>query len=216
MADITSVVTEVTPSVEKSLPVDSPQRICWDQQLLYNSLVEKRQIRWHPLVVRFALNLKYLSSTAYRAVRQSGLIRLPSERTLTDYTHWANLHTGVQYEFIEQLKEILDDELASKPNHIVLCMDEMKIKRGLVFSKHSGKLIGFVDLGSVNADIEKALGEESSDNSKKLADHVFVFMARAVFKPTVSIPVAHYFSTSLSGNYYTEKIYCSAGEKIYQ
>ncbi len=29
-----------------------------------NSLKDKRQMRWHPLVIRFALNLKYMSSSA--------------------------------------------------------------------------------------------------------------------------------------------------------
>ncbi len=195
-SDLLSIITESTPRIEKDFPVDSPQRIFWEQQLEYNSLANKRAIKWHPLVIRFALNLKYLSSTAYRAVRESGIIKLPSERTLTDYTHWTTPHSGVQYEFVEQLKEILE---ASKPHNVSLSMDEMKIKNGLVFNKHSGKLTGFVDLGSVNADIKKVLGDGNAKTDKKLADHAYVFLARAVFKLTIAIPVAHYFSTSLSG-----------------
>ena len=39
--------------------------------------------------------------------------------------------------------------------HTALLMDEMKIKKGLVFNKHTGTLVGFVDLGSVNQDIDK-------------------------------------------------------------
>ena len=35
-----------------------------------------------------------------------------------------------------------------------LLMDEMKIKSGLAFSKSSGKLIGFCDLGNVSAEID--------------------------------------------------------------
>ena len=105
----------------------------------------------------------------------------------------------MQYEFVEQLKEILEGELLSKPHNVSLSMDEMKIKNGLVFNKHSGQLTGFVDLGSVNADIEKVLSDGIAKTDKTLADHAFVFLARAVFKPTIAIPVAHYFSTSLSG-----------------
>ncbi len=198
-SDLSSIMNEATPRIEKEFPVDSPQRIFWEQQLQYNSLANKRAIKWHPLVIRFALNLKYLSSTAYRAVRESGIIKLPSERTLTDYTHWTTPHSGVQYEFVEQLKEILEGELLSKPHNVSLSMDEMKIKNGLVFNKHSGQLTGFVDLGSVNADIEKVLSDGIAKTDKTLADHAFVFLARAVFKPTIAIPVAHYFSTSLSG-----------------
>ena len=36
-----------------------------------------------------------------------------------------------------------------------LSMDEMKIKSGLVFSKRTGSLVGFLDLGSANRDIEQ-------------------------------------------------------------
>lgn len=35
--------------------------------------------------------------------------------------------------------------------------------------------------------------------TKQLADHVFVFMARAIFKPSLSAAIAHYFSLSLKG-----------------
>ena len=87
-ADICDIVTEVSPVVEDTFPPDFPQRILWDQQKHYNSLRDKRQMRWHPLIIRFALNLKYLSGTADRALCQSEVISLPSERTLSDYTHW--------------------------------------------------------------------------------------------------------------------------------
>ena len=63
----------------------------------------------------------------------------------------------------------------------------------------ANKLTGFVDLGSVNADIEHVLGDDSTKTEKKLAEHAFVFLARAVFKPSIAIPVAHCFSASLSG-----------------
>ena len=197
-SDFSKIIADVTSVVEKEFPANSPQRIFWKQQLEYNSLQDKRQIKWHPLVLRFALNLRYVSPAAYRAVRGSGLIRLPSERTLVDYSHWTTPHVGVQCEFIEELKAALDTELSSHPKLVTLSMDEMKIKSGLVFNKHSGSLVGFVDLGSVNEDIEAVLGD-GTENEKKLADHAFVFMARAVFKPTLSIPIAHYFSQSLSG-----------------
>ena len=80
-------------------------------------------------------------------------------------------------------------------------MDEMKIKSGLVYDKHSGTLVGFVDRGKVNRDIEVLMtaAEDGKDVSKKLADQAFVLMARAVFKPTLSLPVAHYFSLNLRG-----------------
>ena len=112
-ADISTIFREVNSTVDKSFPPDTPQRIFWDQQKAYNSLKDKRQMKWHPVVVRFALNLRYMSTSAYRAVCQSGFINLPSERTLSDYTHWTSAHNGVQLEFIEHFKSILEDGISS-------------------------------------------------------------------------------------------------------
>ena len=76
----------------------------------------------------------------------------------------------------------------------------MKIKSGLVFNKHSGNLVGFVDLGSVNHDIELiAQGKPEVSTAGKLADQALVFMARAVFKPSLTCPISHYFSLNLKG-----------------
>ena len=65
-----SVCLQVSPVVEDRFPLNSPQHIFWDQQRRYNTLRDKCQMRWHPLVIRFALNLKYLSGTAYQAVHK--------------------------------------------------------------------------------------------------------------------------------------------------
>ena len=83
--------------------------------------------------------------------------------------------------------------------HCAISVDEMTIKSGLVFNKHSGRLTGFVDLGDVNRDMEQLLGLEQDDSSSRLADQALVFMARAVFKPSLAVPAAHYFSLNLSG-----------------
>lgn len=200
--DVSRIITEMSPVVEDTFPLNSSQRIFWDQQKRFNSLRDKRQMRWHPLVIRFALNLKYLSGTAYRAVRQSGMINLPSERTLSDYTHWAVPHSGIQLEFIERFQSLLQEEVPCGQHQCALSMDEMKLKSGLVFNKHTGALSGFVDLGSSNRNMELAVsGSEDQDklSAGQLAEQVFVFLARAVFKPSLSIPIAHYFSASLKG-----------------
>ena len=198
--DISQIVEDVTPTVVENFPESSPQRVFWDQQRIYNRLGNKRQMRWHPLVLRFALNLKYMSTSAYRAVRQSGIINLPSERTLSDYTHWISPHSGLQVEYVDKLHTMLAEAFPSQQHQCTLSMDEMKIKSGLVFNKHTGSLVGFVDLGDVNRDIQKIIsGEHGESTSGNLASHVFVLMARAVFKPSLCVPVAHYFSSNLKG-----------------
>lgn len=141
-----------------------------------------------------------MSCSAYRAVRQSGINGLLSERTLADYTHWTSPHSGLQVKYVDKLYSMLTEALPSHQHQCALSMDEMKIKSGLVFSKHTGNLVGFIDLGSVNHDIEKVIGGEHEDfTSGDLASHVLVVMARAVFQPSLCVPVAHYFSSNLKG-----------------
>ena len=79
-------------------------------------------------------------------------------------------------------------------------MNEMKFKNGLVFNKHTGLLCGFVDLGSVNQDIELAVsGTKDESSTSMLAEQAFVFLAKAIFKPSLSVPIAHYCSANLKG-----------------
>jgi len=48
------------------------------------------------------------------------------------------------------MKAANKDSCPTKDKHVLLLLDEMHIREDLVFDKHSGKLIGFVDLGDVN------------------------------------------------------------------
>ena len=145
--DVTSMLSDISPLLE-NFPKSSIQRIFWEQQLQNNSLKDKRQMKWHPLLIRFALNLKYASTSAYRAVQDSGLISLPSERTLRDYTHWTSIKDGPQVEVLQHIKKTIGmDEMSSPEKHFVLSMDEMKIRSGLIFKKNTGELVGYCSLG---------------------------------------------------------------------
>ena len=178
--------------------------IFWEQQLQYNHLNSKRSMKWHPLMIRFALNLKYLSTSAYRAV--GGFISLPSERTLRDYTHWIEFGTGTSTAAVDRLNQDLNyEKLSNTQKKIVLLMDEMKIHSGLVFNKNSGQLVGFTDLGEVNEDLDNLAATLMCESPvvPKLAEQMLVFMVRPLLKPSYTFPVAQYPSTALTG----EKLY---------
>lgn len=71
----------------------------------------KTGVRWHPLFIRWCLNLSYISSSAYQAMRESGL-QMPTIRTLSDYTHWIESKPGFSSEVDLFLKkEARVDEL---------------------------------------------------------------------------------------------------------
>lgn len=62
-------------------------KIFWRQQCQAFSKKCAKSVRWHPLVVKWCLYLHHKSSGAYETLRNSGLIRLPSGRTLRDYRY---------------------------------------------------------------------------------------------------------------------------------
>lgn len=180
------------------------QKIFWEQQRAYNTLKNKRSMRWHPLMIRFALNLKYLSSGAYRAVRN--FMALPSNRTLCDYTHILEVESGVNCGMIERLKKDMNFETCAESEKLVsIMMDEMKIRSGLVFNQRSGKIVGFVNLGGINNDLEalqsSLMGETKVEKSSHdLAGSMLVLMVRLLHRPSFTFPVAQHPTSSLSGD----------------
>lgn len=58
----------------------------------------KNAFRWHPLFIRWCLNIMLTSSKTYEIIRESSFITLPSKRTLRDYTQWFRSKVGFQDE----------------------------------------------------------------------------------------------------------------------
>lgn len=90
-------------------------------------------------VYRWCLYLRHLSSSAYETLRSSGGLKLPSQRTLRDYTHYTQAATGFSSAVDKQLMDIAAiDTCPERDKHIIILMDEMHIKENLVYDKHSG------------------------------------------------------------------------------
>ena len=54
--DLSRMMDELSPIVDEGFDRESPQYLLWQEQLKYNNLKKKQQMRWHPLIIRFALN----------------------------------------------------------------------------------------------------------------------------------------------------------------
>ena len=70
------------------------RQLFWEEQVKALSKSDSRQIKWHPALIKWCLHLKFISSGAYHSLRSSGVITLPSERTLRSYTHWIKSGIG--------------------------------------------------------------------------------------------------------------------------
>lgn len=62
----------------KSLTEDDPQ----GSFARASPLKDTRSMKWHPLMIRWCLYLRHLSSSSYDMIHDAGVITLPSQRTL--------------------------------------------------------------------------------------------------------------------------------------
>ncbi len=112
-------------------------------------------------MIKWCVNLKLISSSAYNALRTSGFLKLPSERTLRDYSNVFESKVGFQDEVDKQLlDEVNAKSLPPSRKFVGLILDEMKLKEGIVYNKTSGSVIGFTSIGDINDDLLKLEREE--------------------------------------------------------
>ena len=65
----------------------------------------------------------------------------------------------------------------NQEKYVVILMDEMKIQEDLVWDKHTGDLIGYVDLGNTE------LNYATLKKSDEVASHVLVFLVGSIVNP---------------------------------
>lgn len=180
---------------------ESFQFLFWSQQLKAATTTSCSGRRWHPLIIKWCLYLYHVSRKAYETIRNSGVITLPSSRTLRDYKHLSATTVGFSIEADRQLVDILaqKDDLAK---YGMLLFDEMYVKQGLVFEKSTGALFGFTDLGELNNQLdefEKHLSGDSTGLQRPLAKTMLVFMFKGLFT-NVAMPYAQFPAASLKGS----------------
>ena len=158
--------------------------------------VESRQMRWHPLVIKWCLRLYNKSHASYEDLRNSRVLRLPSGRTLSDYRNFNHQSSGWKAETLNSMKS---EFLALKPTkraHLgMLLFDEVKIKEGLVFDSATWELLGFTDIQEES----ELLLSEPGPKSKvpQVATHVMQFFFRSVFNKFTH-PCAYFLTNGVS------------------
>ena len=199
--DLEKIMNESTNTVYESHPPGSFLRLFWDHQLQAIKTIDRRQLRWHPMIVKWCLNLKLMSSRTYNALRST--LVLPSERTLRDYTHYFESKPGFDDEVDKQLmKEAQIDTIQDFQKYVCLVFDEVRVKEGLVYDKHSLQVIGFVNLGDINNQLLKFEREQTSDSQEvtpPIAKHMLVFMVRGIFSK-LEFPYVQFPCASTSGD----------------
>ena len=198
--DMLQVMDNHANSIMVKYGEDSLQAIFWDQQVRAATTKGSSGRRWHPLVVKWCLYLHHLSTKAYETIRNSGILTLPSSRTLQDYKHLSSTTVGFSTEVDKQLLDIINqkDDLAK---YGVLLFDEMCIKQGLVFEKSTGALFGFTDLGNISNQLDEfvqSFKDHSESLPRPLAKPMLVFMVKGLFN-NISLPYAQFPVCSTKG-----------------
>ena len=139
-AHLKDITDQYSSKVAECHPEGSFAKSFWDAQCKALSLKNMKSMKWDPVVIRWCLYLRHLSgSSAYEMLRESGVIKLPSQRTLRDYTYYTKAAPGFSDDVDRQLMEAAKlDTCAEFEKYVVLLMDEMHVMEDLVYDKHSG------------------------------------------------------------------------------
>lgn len=70
--------------------------------------IPSRQMRWHPLIIKWCLRMYTKSHSLYEDMRESGFIRLPSGRTLNDYKNFCQPNSGWNTANLKAMKEQIE------------------------------------------------------------------------------------------------------------
>ena len=202
-SDFQKIMLEEDHAISKNFKPDTFQSIFWQQQK-QSASTNSKGMRWHPLMIKWCLYLRHQSSKAYEVLRDSGVISLPSQRTLRDYSNCVKAKEGFSHEVDNLLMKSAD--ITSCPEWhklVILLLDEMYIKEDLVYNKHTGKMIGFVDLGEINnhlLEFEKSLEDGNAANSQGgLATSMLVIMVKGLFTP-LRFAFAQFPCSSITGD----------------
>ena len=174
-SDLTEIIGDQTNEVRKAFSPGTFARLFWEQQMEARC-TDSRQVRWHPMIIKWCLSIKLRSSSSYSAFSNSGVLVLPCDRTLRDYTHFVKAQAGFSLEVDKQLqREAKLDSIPLYQRNVCLVFDEVKINEDLMYDKHSGDIIGFINLGEVN-DLLLAFERAHLNPSPqpKLATHMLV------------------------------------------
>ena len=84
-------------------------------------------------MIKWCLYLRYKSSGVYEALKESGCLKLPSQRTLRDYTHVIKAANGFTLEGDEYLVRVAElSTLKEWQKCVALVIDEMFIREDLI------------------------------------------------------------------------------------
>ncbi|XP_045027095.1 uncharacterized protein LOC123470621 [Daphnia magna] len=109
----------------------------------------KNGYRWHQEVIRQCIILQARSPGAYECLRKSGMVILPSPKTLRSYLGSSTMDVGVTDIVKEAMKAKIEELGGGLGIHVNIALDEVAIKPNETYVKHADKLVGHVDMAGI-------------------------------------------------------------------
>ncbi|KAK3910767.1 Transposable element P transposase [Frankliniella fusca] len=190
------------------------QKLFWTEQL--KSLSKQKnpqQMRWNPFVIRLALHLQMLSSSAYDYFQN--FLNLPSKRILYDYSHYTEAKEGPQDVVMQMLSTKCREKCKEKSDkYFYLIFDEVDIRSGIVLKRSTGEVVGYVNLSDVEKELAAVEAEisEKTEPSRQLAKKLLVYLASGITNPLQAI--VGVFTTG--GNFTAGQIYTRTWDIVYR
>ncbi|XP_071508744.1 uncharacterized protein [Diadema antillarum] len=193
-----TVFMQATCEVPDQFEEGTRMKILWDQQLT-SIQNHPNATRWHPAILRLCIALQAQSPSSHELFRKSGLLALPHQQTLKQYTNFTMDKSGFK---LDNLRRIISDiGLSKQEDHkrnIVLSFDEMKVGKGLVYSRSSESIIGFTTLGSLSEEFDR-YARMCEGEKRDSPGHVLALMIRAL-SDSYKATIAHFETSGSTHN----------------
>lgn len=143
------------------------------------------QRKYSEEIRKFALTLHFLSPAAYNFIRNSYNTCLPHTRTLSKWYQKLDAEPGFTKEAFDTLK--LKAQMSDRKVLCTLVLDEMSIRKSLIWNPRKQKYYGRVDMGV-----------DFDSDSLDEASQCLVFLLTCI-NGSWKLPVGYFFITSLTG-----------------
>lgn len=177
--ELSSDLTEILQSTNLSVS----QSLFLQQQLKAANCKKSCGMRWHPTLIRLALSIYLKSPSAYRTLTESGFIKLPTSRTLFDYSHATKIEQWIDTTVLANIAKQVSEKEKSRKQYHVLLADEMHISNNLVVQKTTGEIIGFTNLDDLDKEVkllDTYLDNPDTVVEDEVTTKIMAFMVRGI------------------------------------
>ena len=106
--DIQDILNHVFENIDNKWDVSEFAKLILKEQMKY-LIMSPEQMQYHPMIIKYALDLHARSPTAYELLRLkndgTGILVLPSKRTLCDYINYIRPKRGFDGDITTELRE---------------------------------------------------------------------------------------------------------------